>query len=226
MRKHIIDLTCRAAQHQGMRPVEHPVVRRRWWLTPRAAALIVVAVLVLVVLGIALLRALWAWGRLPSDSEDTVWVSLSPNTGRELRPRSGTGADGVVVVTVLRPVADLGPFGERVAALVAPADHRSPGVVVEDGRGLFSVSPPQVDVHLAAPLLPRRVDTQAVQQELAAAGFRWLVVDLDVEERAQVMPQAAAQAGECWGDQGLSCEWRIATGGPPLGFEVRAVSSG
>jgi hypothetical protein len=209
-----------------MRPIEHPVVHRRWRLAPRAVALIVVAVLVLVALGIALLRTLWAWGLLPSDSEDTVWVSLSPDTGRELRPRSGKGANGVVVVTVGRRVADLGPFAERVAALVAPADHRSPGLVVEDGHGVFSVSPPRVDVQLAEPLLPRRVDTQAVQQTLAAAGFRWLVVDVDVEERSQVVPQAAAQAGECWGDQALSCEWRVATGGPPLRFEVRAVSSG
>jgi hypothetical protein len=205
-----------------MRPIEHPVVRRRrWWLTPRAVAVILVVVLVVVVLG----GALWACCRPPPDSDDTVWVYLSPDPGRELRPRSGKGANGVVGVTVLRPVADLGPFAERVAALVAPADHRSPGLVLDDGRGFFSVSAPSVDVQLAEPLLPRRVDTQAVQQELAAAGFRWLVVNLNVEERAEVTPQAAAQAGECFGDQGLSCEWRIATGGSPLRFEVRAVPS-
>lgn len=145
-------------------------------------------------------------------------MSLSPDVGPDFWRGGGKGADGVVVVTVGRRVAELGPFGERVAALVAPADHRLPGRVVGAG-GVVSFD--QVDMQLAEPLVPRRVDTQAVQQALAAAGFRWLIVHLNVEERSQVLPSSAAAAGKCFGDNGLSCEWRLATAGPPLEFEVR-----
>jgi hypothetical protein len=177
-------------------------------------------VLVLALLAVPLLGALWVWGQPPPDSENTVWVSLSADVGPDPRG-GGPGADGVVVVMVGRRVADLGPFGERVAALVAPADHRLPGRVVGAG-GVVSFD--QVDVQLAEPLVPRRVDTQAVQQALAAAGFRWLIVHLNVEERSQVLPSSAAAAGKCFGDNGLSCEWRLATAGPPLRFEVRPLS--
>jgi adenosine deaminase len=41
---------------------------------------------------------------------------------------------------------------------------------------------------------------------LAAAGFRWLVMGLSVEERCRCCPRSAAAAGECFGDNGLSCE--------------------
>lgn len=174
--------------------------------------------LVLALLVVPLLGALWVWGQPPPDSENTVWVSLSPDVGPDFWRGGGKGADGVVVVTVGRRVAELGPFGERVAALVAPADHRLPGRVVGAG-GVVSFD--QVDMQLAEPLVPRRVDTQAVQQALAAAGFRWLIVHLNVEERSQVLPSSAAAAGKCFGDNGLSCEWRLATAGPPLEFEVR-----
>lgn len=177
-------------------------------------------VLALALLAVPLLGALWVWGQPPADSENTVWVSLSSDVGPHPRG-GGPGADGVVVVMVGRRVADLGPFGERVAALVAPADQRMPGRVVGAG-GVVSFD--QVDVRLAAPLVPRRLDTRAVQQALAAAGFRWLVVNLSVEERSQVLPSSAAAAGKCFGDKGLSCEWRLATAGPPLEFEVRPLS--
>jgi hypothetical protein len=192
-----------------------PTQRQRW--PPKVKR----NVFVLTLLAVALLGALWVWGQPPPDSENTVWVSLVPDVGPDFW-RGGKGANGVVVVMVGRRVADLGPFGERVAALVAPADHRLPGLVVADGHGVFSVvSFSQVDVWLAEPLVPRRLDTQAVQRELAVAGFRWLVVNLSVEERSQVLPSSAAAAGRCWGDNGLSCEWRLATAGPPLRFEVR-----
>jgi hypothetical protein len=189
-----------------MRPTGRPAVRRRWWLTPRA-----VVPLVLVLLAVGLLGAFAVWTRLPTESEHTVWVSLYP----------GRNGNGLVNVALRRGrVADLGPFAERVAALVAPAANRSPAEVYENLDGSFNL----VDVHLAEPLVPRRVDTQVVQQALAAAGFRWLVVHLYVEERSQVMPDSVARAGKCWGYNGLSCEWRIATGAPPLRFE--AVPSG
>lgn len=124
------------------------------------------------------------------------------------------------MVTVMVPrgrVADPGSLGERVAALVAPAADRSSAAVFKYLDG----SRQMVDVHLAEPLVPRRLDTQAVQQALAAAGFRRLVVGLYVEEHSQVLPHSVAAAGECWGYNGLSCEWRLATEGPPLSFEVR-----
>lgn len=147
-------------------------------------------------------------------------MSLFPDVGPDLRG-GGKGAKGLVVVAVKRGrLADPGPFAERVAALVAPTANRSPGVVFENLEGSLKM----VDVHLAEPLVPRRLDTQAVQQALAAAGFCWLVVGLYVEERSQVLPHSAAEAGRCWGYDGLSCEWRIATAGPPLNFEVRPVS--
>ena len=177
-------------------------------------------VLVLALLAVPLLGALWVWGQPPRDSENTVWVQLFPDVGPDPRG-GGPGADGVVVVMVGRRVAGLGPFGERVAALVAPADHRLPGRVLRAG-GVVSFD--QVDVQLAEPLVPRRVDTRAVQQALVGAGFRWLVVHLSVEERSQVLPSSAAEAGKCFGDNGLSCEWRLATAGPPLEFEVRPLS--
>jgi len=181
------------------------VHRRRWWLTPRA-----VAPLVLTLIAVALLGALWAWGRPSPGSEDTVWVSLYP----------GRNGNGLVVVAVERGrVADPGPFAERLAALVAPTAHRSSADVYENLGGGFRL----VDVHLAEPLVPRRLDTKAVQQALAEAGFRWLVVRLYVEQRSQVMPHSAAEAGGCWGDTALSCDWRIATEGPPLSVEVRPV---
>jgi hypothetical protein len=198
-----------------------PTQRRRW--PPKVKR----NVLVLALLAVALLGALWVWGQPPPDSEHTVWVGLSSDVGPDLRG-AGPGAKSLVSVTVGRRVAELGPFGERVAALVAPAAHRLPGLVVEDGHGVFSVvSFSQVDVWLAEPLVPRRVDTQAAQQALAAAGFRWLVVSLSVAEGSQVLPPSAAAAGKCRGDNefnGLSCEWRLATAGPPLEFEVRPTS--
>jgi len=190
------------------------VVGRHRWLAVLAVALLGVAALTVIGGG------LWVWGRLPPDSENTVWVSLYPDVGPDLRG-GGKGAKALVVIAVKRGrVADPGPFGERVAALVAPTAHRSPANVDENLDGSFKL----VGVHLAEPLVPRRLDTQAVQQALAAAGFRWLVVDLSVQERSQVLPHSAAEAGECWGYNGLSCEWRLATGGPPLKFEVRPVS--
>ncbi len=188
------------------------VRRRHRWLTVLAVALLGVAALTVA-------GALWVWGRLPPDSEDTVWVSFYPDVGPDLR--GGKGTKGLVALAVQRGrLADPGPFAERVAALVAPTAPRLPAVVYENLDGSFKL----VDVQLAEPLVPRRLDTQAVQQALAAAGFRWLVVRLSVEERSQVIPESAAEAGECWGDNGVSCEWRIATGGPPLRFEVRPVS--
>jgi hypothetical protein len=107
-----------------------------------------------------------------------------------------------------------------VAALVAPTAHRAPALVHENLDGSFQL----VEVHPAEPLVPRRLDTQAVQRALAAAGFRWLVMGLSVEERCSCCPAARQRLGECSGDNGLSCEWRIATAGPPLEFEVRPVA--
>jgi hypothetical protein len=142
------------------------------------------------------------------------------SVGPDLRG-GGAGANGLVTVMVPRGrVADPGSLGERVAALVAPAAPRSSTAVFKNLDG----SRQMVDVHLAEPLVPRRLDTQAVQQALAPAGFRRLVVGLYVEERSQVLPHSAAAAGGCWGYNGLSCEWRLATEGPPLSFEVRPVS--
>jgi hypothetical protein len=187
-----------------MRPTGRLAVRRRWWLTPLA---VVPLVLVLLAVGLLAAFAVWTWTRLPADSEHTVWVSLYP----------GRNGNGKVTVALKRGrVADLGPFAERVAALVAPTANRSPAEVYENLDGSFKL----VDVHLAESLLPRRLDTQAVQQALAAVGFRWLVVGLYVEERSQVVPDSVARAGKCWGYNGLSCEWRIATGAPPLKFDA------
>jgi hypothetical protein len=135
-----------------MRPLADSVARRRrWWLTPPA---------------VALLRALWVWGQLPPDSENTVWVSFYPDVGPDPRG-GGKGAKGLVALAVQRGrLADPGPLAERVAALVAPTTHRSPALVYENLDGSFKL----VDVHLTEPLVPRRVDTQAAQQALAAAG--------------------------------------------------------
>jgi hypothetical protein len=194
-----------------MKPLADPMLRRRrWWLTPPAVALLV---LVLALLAVALLSALWVWGQLPRDSEDTIWVQFFPDVGPD--PRAG--GKGLVALAV-EPgrVADPGPFAERVAALVAPAAPRLPAVVHKNRGGTMQL----VDVHLEEPLVPRRLDTRAVQQALAAAGFRWLIVHLYVEERSQVLPRSAAEAGKCFGYNGLSCEWRIASGGSPLKFEV------
>jgi hypothetical protein len=45
------------------------------------------------------------------------------------------------------------------------------------------------------------------------------VVGLFSEEHWQVVPGSAARAGTCGGNA-LSCEWRLATVGPPLKAEV------
>jgi hypothetical protein len=219
-----LDLARYAAQHQTMRPLAHPVARRRrWWLPPRA-----LAALGLTLLTVALLGGLWVLGGLPPDSENTVWVSVGPADGPDHR-EVGKGAKGVVGIAVVPgrvAAADLGPFAERVAALVAPTAPGLPALVVEAGHGVFSVvSSDQAGVHLAEPLVPRRVDTQAVQQALAADGFHWLILSLSVNERSQVTPHSAAEAGGCFGYNGLSCEWRIATVGPPLRFEVRPAAA-
>jgi hypothetical protein len=189
--------------------MEHPVVRRRrWWLPPRGVALLGLALLAVAVLAAAC--------RPPPDSWDTVWVSLGPADGPDHREEVGKGAKGGVGVAVERGrVADLGPFAERVAALVAPTAHRSPAEVSENLDGSFNLA----GVSLGEPLVPRRVDTQAVQQALAADGFHWLIVSLYVGERSAVLPRSAAAAGGCWGN-GSSCEWRIATAGPPLRFAL------
>jgi hypothetical protein len=93
-------------------------------------------------------------------------LQLFPDVGPDLRG-GGKGAKGLVALAVERGrLADPGPFAEHVAALVAPTAPRLPAAVHENLDGSFKL----VDVHLAEPLVPRRLDTQAVQQVLAAAG--------------------------------------------------------
>lgn len=81
----------------AMKPLAYPMLRRRrWWLTPPAVALLV---LVLALLAVALLRALWVWGQLPPDSEDTIWVQFFPDVGPD--PRAG--GKGTTVLTRPQP---------------------------------------------------------------------------------------------------------------------------
>jgi hypothetical protein len=173
------------------------VVRRRWWLVLLAAALLVVG-------GGGVV---WAQHTL-RGGQDTVSVLL------HLTERGS----GQATVSVRRGrVADPGPFAQRVAALVAPTVQGSPVRVYTDLVGRLQL----VDVSLARLPAQLRLDTQELQQELAAAGFRRLVVGLYSEDHWRVTPESAARAGTCFGNA-LSCEWRLATEGPSLEVEVRA----
>jgi hypothetical protein len=106
---------------------------RRWWLMRGAVGLLGLAFLALAVFG-------WLWvSRLPPDSRNTVWVSFSADVGPDLRG-GGKGAKGLVGIAVQRGrVADPGPLAERVAALVAPAAHRSAADVFENLDGSFKL---------------------------------------------------------------------------------------
>jgi hypothetical protein len=129
----------------------------------------------------------------------------------------GGHGTGKATISVRRGrLADPGAFAERVAALLTPTAHRSPTQRYTDLLDRHEL----VDVALAELATPVRLDTQALQEELAAAGFRRLVVGLFSLEHWQVTPHSAARAGGCWG-RALSCEWRLATAGPPLKVKIR-----
>lgn len=99
--------------------------------------------------------------------------------------------------------------------MLTPAARRSSPRIYWDLLDRFQL----IDVpltHLAAPV---RLDTRALQQALAPRGFRRLVVGLTAPEHWQVVPGSAARAGSCWGNA-LSCEWRLATAGPPVKIEI------
>jgi hypothetical protein len=136
-------------------------------------------------------------------------VQFFPDVGPDPRA-GGKGAKGLVALEV-EPgrVAEPGPFAERVAAQVAPAAPRLPAVVHKNRGGTMQM----VDVHLEEPLVPRRLDTRVVQQALAAAGFRWLIVHLYVEERSQVLPAARQRLGSALATTGC----RVSGGLPPEG---------
>jgi hypothetical protein len=172
-------------------------MRRRWWL----------AMLATVLLGIG--GGAVAWDRHTlRGNQDTVSVLLALG-------RHGTGQ---ATISVRRGrLADPGRFAERVALLLTPTAQRSPTQAYTDLLDRHDL----VDVPLAELPTPVRLDTQALQQELAAAaGFRRLVVGLFSLQHWQVAPHIAARAGGCWGNA-LSCEWRLATTGLPLKVEIR-----
>jgi hypothetical protein len=171
------------------------VVRRHWWLAMLAIVLVAIG-------GGAV-----AWDKhTVRGSQDTVSVLL-------VLFRNGTGQ---ATISVRRGrLADPGPFADRVAALLTPTAQRSPPLLYTDLLGRLQA----VDVPLAGLVAPARLDTQALQQTVAAEGFRRLVVGLSSEQHWQVTPGSAARAGGCWG-RALSCEWRLATAGPPLMAEV------
>jgi hypothetical protein len=172
------------------------VLRRHWWLV----------MLAIVLFGIGGGAVAWDRHALRS-SQDTVSVLL-------VLGRHGTGQ---ATISVRRGrLADPGPFAERVASLLTPTAHRSPTQPYTDLLDRYEL----VDVPLAELATPVWLDTPALQQALAAAGFRRLVVGLSSLEHWQVVPQRAALAGGCWGNA-LSCEWRLATTGPPLKAEIR-----
>lgn len=172
------------------------MLRRHWWL----------ALLAIALLGIG--GGAVAWDRhLLRGSQGTVSVLLE--LGRHDTAK-------VTVSTRRGRIADPGLFADRVAALLTPTAHRSPTHRYTDLLDRHEL----VDVALADLATPVQLDTQALQKELAAAGFRRLVVGLFSLEHWQVTPHSAALAGGCWGNA-LSCEWRLATAEPPLKFEIR-----
>lgn len=171
-------------------------MRRHWGL----------AVLAIVLSGIG--GGALAWDRHTlRGSQDTISVLLE--LGRH-------DAGEVTVSTRRGRITDPGLFADRVAALLTPTAHRSPADRYTDLLDRHEL----VDVALAELATPVWLDTQALQQALAAAGFRRLVVGLFSLEHWQVTPHSAALAGGCWGNA-LSCEWRLATAGPPLRAEIR-----
>jgi hypothetical protein len=174
------------------------VLLRHWWL--------VVIAVVLLLLGVGVGAVAWDRHKL-RGSEDTVSVLL------ELR-RHDTG---LATISVRRGrLADPGPFAERVAGLLAPTAHRSPPQIYGDLLDRFQM----INVSLSQLVAPLRLDTRALQQALALGGFRRLEVGLIALEHWQVVPASAARAGGCWGNA-LSCEWRLATAGPPVKIVIR-----
>jgi hypothetical protein len=153
-----------------------------------------------------------AWDRHTlRGSQDTLSVLLV----------LGRHGEGQATVSVRRGrLADPGPFAERVAALLTPTTHRSPTRIYTDLLDRHQM----IDVPLAQLMAPLRLDTQALQQALAAAGFlRRLVVGLYSEEHWQVVPGSAARAGDLLGQGAVvrvaACHrWATAQGRGPSGL--------